>query len=197
MGNRIKDFFEQSWLLILASFGFGILLALTNYAWKPRIEQNKKDKFTAIAQTLLPDAKTFEQVGQVMLPNGQKITVRQGLKNGKTAGWAFVASGSGFADKIQLVIATDPAFKKIAGYGVLASNETPGYGDKINDSFFKLQFKGAPAEKLVLTKSAKPGQIDNKIVAITGATVTSDAMVTIFNKHLEPIKKYLQQEGKL
>ena len=38
---------------------------------------------------------------------------------------------------------------------------------------------------------------DTEIIAITGATVTSDAVVTIFNNYIEQIKTKLQEKGLL
>ena len=37
MLKHIKHFIEQSWLLIVSSFVFGLLLAGANAAWMPRI----------------------------------------------------------------------------------------------------------------------------------------------------------------
>ena len=39
--NKIRYFVEQSWLLIVASFCFGLLIAVTNAGLLPRIIQNK------------------------------------------------------------------------------------------------------------------------------------------------------------
>ena len=44
---KIKHFIQQSWLLIISSFLFGLLIAIANAAWSPRIEQNKIDKLNA------------------------------------------------------------------------------------------------------------------------------------------------------
>ena len=42
--HKLKHFIEQSWLLIAASFFFGLLIAVTSAALSPRIEQNKINK---------------------------------------------------------------------------------------------------------------------------------------------------------
>ncbi len=43
--DKVKYFFQQSWLLIVASFFFGLLIAVANAAWAGRILQNEEDKF--------------------------------------------------------------------------------------------------------------------------------------------------------
>lgn len=197
----IGNYIEQSWLLIVCSFVFGLLLAITNSAWSGRIEQNKIDKLNGLMNSLMTDANKFEIVlegAQVELSKGKivKTNVYKAVtSDGKTAGFCFNAEGAGFADKIELVIAVDAAFKKIMGYNVLASNETPGFGDRIKGNYYRDQFKGAPVGTLILTKQGSAGKVDSDIVAISGATVSSTAVVNIFNNYLEQIKKQLVQKG--
>jgi hypothetical protein len=62
MSTKIKFFFEQSWLLMVSSVVFGLLLAATDAAWKPRIEQNISDRFSTLARGLLTEATRFEPV---------------------------------------------------------------------------------------------------------------------------------------
>jgi electron transport complex protein RnfG len=131
------------------------------------------------------------------------VDVKRGLNAaGQTVGWAFVCTGSGFADKIQLVAAVDAAFETLAGFRVLSSNETPGFGDKINitpdeGGFFQPQFVGAPVGSLTLVKTGDPQEINDQIVAISGATVSSQAVVDTFNAYLVPLRETLASEGLL
>jgi electron transport complex protein RnfG len=203
MLNNIKYFVEQSWLLIAASFVFGLLLAVTNAAWQPQIIQNEINKFNRLAGNLLKGADDFETAfkdAEVDTGKGKKIKteVKKGASaKGDCVGWAFVCQGAGFADKIKLVVTVDAEFEKLAGFGVLASNETPGFGDKIKNDYYRNQFIGAPAAQLVLSKTGDDKKIDSEIVAITGATVSSEAVVKILNNYIEQIKTYMQAEGLL
>ncbi len=187
----------------MAAFVFGLLLAVTDYAWRPRIEQNQADKFSEKAGAMVQRAEKFVTAAsgaEISLPDGQSavVDIKKGVDAaGVAVAWAFVAEGSGFADKIRLVIAVDGQFEKIKGYGVLASNETPGYGDQIKNEYFKSQFVNAPAGELKLLKTGDPKVIDKDIIAISGATVTSEAMVEIFNNYVIPVKNYLQEKGEL
>jgi electron transport complex protein RnfG len=197
----IVNYIEQSWLLIVCSFAFGLLLALTNSAWSGRIEQNKIDKLNGLMSSLITDANKFEIVlegAQVGLGKGKIVRTnvyKAVTSDGKNAGFCFNAEGAGFADKIELVVAVDAAFEKIMGYNVLASNETPGFGDRIKGDYYRDQFKGAPVGTLVLSKQGSAEKIDSDIIAISGATVSSTAVVGIFNNYLEQIKNQLVQKG--
>jgi electron transport complex protein RnfG len=182
-------FIRQSWLLIAGSFCFGLLIALAGAAWSPRIEQNRIDKLNRLMGGLLPSAQSFEPAGEVEVksPRGKILgsaVYRAAGGDGVTVGWAFIAVGSGFADKIELVVAVDAAVGTIMGFDCLASNETPGFGDRIKHSFFRDQFEGAPAKSLSLVKAGDAATIDAEIVAITGATVSSEAVVGIINNYI-------------
>ena len=204
---KIKFYVEQSWLLMVGAVVFGLLLAMTDAAWRPRIEQNAVNRFTAMAGGLLAGATQFESVTDEPLTveiggKATQVDVKRGLDAGQLVGWAFVCEGSGFADKIRLVVGVDAKFEKIVGFRVLASNETPGFGDKINltpdeGGFFQPQFAGAPVAELTLTKTGDPAVINDQIVAITGATVTSQAVVDALNAWLKPVKEKLTAEGLL
>jgi electron transport complex protein RnfG len=204
--NKIKNFIEQSWLLIVASFAFGLLIAVADASLEARIKQNEKDKLDSLMKSLIPDAKDFKLViSQVQIQGEPPTDIYEATgNNGVVSGFAFVGEGSGFADTIKLVIGLNKTGEKFLGFKVLYSNETPGFGSKIaidnpnSNLDFEDQFKDAPAEKVELIKSGKPSvirKIDDQIVAISGATVSSDAVVNIFNTYTEQIKKQLEQKG--
>jgi len=201
--DKVKYFFQQSWLLIVASFFFGLLIAVANAGWQGRILQNEKDKFNNLVAGMLPGAKISDEIDpeivEVETGKGKKkVTfVRKAVSaDGEHVGWAFTCEGSGFADKIKLVLTVDTGFEKLKGYGVLSSNETPGFGDKIKDPFYREQFDGAPTTELVLMKLGDPANnADSKIVAISGATVSSEAVVVIVNTFLGQIKSHMQEKG--
>jgi electron transport complex protein RnfG len=199
--SKIKHFIEQSWLLIAASFCFGLLIAVTDAALSPKIKENKDAKLHNLTVALLREAKRFVEVDaeiEVKLAGGKKerVKVYKALSDaGECVGWSFNVSGQGFADKIELVVAVDKGFEKIAGFNVLTSNETPGFGDQIKSSNFRDQFVGAPAEKLTLVRTGDNRKINSEIVSITGATVSSEAVVGIINTFLIQIKDHIQQKG--
>ena len=93
------------------------------------------------------------------------------------------------------MVAVDKGFGKFAGYAVLSSNETPGFGDKIKRSYYRNQFKGAPVEELGLVKTGDDKKVDSEIVAISGATVSSQAVVDIINNVVVQIKNKMQERA--
>lgn len=199
--SKIKYFIQQSWLLVVASFFFGLLIAVTSAGLSPRITQNEINKRNRLVSLLLPEAKDFipldEQI-EVKLSRSKKGSIevyRAVSEANECVGWSFEAIGSGFADKIKLVVALDENLEKIAGFDVLASNETPGFGDQIKNDYYRNQYKGAPAGELKLVTVGDPDQIDSQIVAISGATISSEAVVEIVSNFVTQVKEQMQKKG--
>jgi len=198
---KIKHFIQQSWLLIVASFCFGLLIAVTNAALSPRIEQNRINKLNRLTRGLLVEAENFIELDteieiESIQGKKEKVTIYRAVsETGECVGWSFNAAGPGFADKIELVVAVDKDFEKLAGFDVLASNETPGFGDQIKYDYFQDQFKGAPADEITLVRTGDAKKIDSEIVAISGATVSSEAVVEIINNSVTQIKNQMQKHG--
>jgi len=200
--GKLRHFIEQSWLLIVASFAFGLLLAATNYALEPTIRQNRINKLNRLAKGLLADAKHFIEVEEKVEIRGsrgkaEEVAVYKAVnEDGECVGWNFTVSGSGFMDRIDLVVAVDASFAKFKGYDVLMSNETPNIGDKIKHDYYRDQFKGAPIGELkVLTTGDAGKKGDSEIIAISGATISSEAVVAILNDTVGRIKEQLQKKG--
>jgi electron transport complex protein RnfG len=149
---------------------------------------------------LLPEAKDFilldEQIEIQSLQGRKKIEIYRAVSEAdECVGWSFEAVGSGFADKIRLVVALDKNFEKIAGFDVLSSNETPGFGDQIKYDYYRDQFKGAPAGELKLVTIGERDKIDSEIVVISGATISSEAVVEILNNSITQVKEQMRKKG--
>lgn len=101
--------------------------------------------------------------------------------NGHFVGYAVQGAGPGFQATIDLLYGYTPSHLEIVGMQVLESQETPGLGNKItHDQKFLKQFKHLVASPRIVLKKGdanKPNEID----AITGATISSRAVVRILN----------------
>ena len=200
MPKAVKHFVQQSWLLIVAAFCFGLLIAGINNALSERIVFNKAQKIEREIRKLISDANSIEDVNSFNLDIGKGKTVESTIykavdDDGQIIGWAFNTVGAGFADKIEIIIAVDKNCENMAGFGVLFSNETPGFGDKIKNEFFQDQYKNSPVGTFELNKSGDDKKIDSEIIAISGATVSSEAVVKIINNSLGQIKEQLVEKG--
>jgi len=114
---------------------------------------------------------------------------------GELTGVAVEASGQGFQDIVRVIYGYSPASQSIIGLKILESKETPGLGTKIEtDPTFRANFdalraafdtdKRAITDPIVLVKpreKTQPWQIE----AISGATISSQAIATLLRKSTE------------
>jgi electron transport complex protein RnfG len=86
-------------------------------------------------------------------------------------GYIAEGYGKGYSSYIHILASVDKNFlvKKIS---ILGHAETPGLGDEIEKDYFLNQFEGKSADNLVVIK----GETEDKIVAITGATISTRAV---------------------
>jgi electron transport complex protein RnfG len=102
--------------------------------------------------------------------------------DGHLIGYAIPAAGPGFQDTIRLLYGYLPLQRKVVGMQILASRETPGLGDKIyKDAAFVANFDRLAVDPEIVTVK-KGRQAPNEVDAITGATISSKAVVQIINQ---------------
>ena len=98
------------------------------------------------------------------------------------------------------MVGVDPSFTSITGIKVLGQIETPGLGTKIvvdpsnktNPFWFPEQFgRVVLFPQIDVVKNSIP-QNPNEIQAISGATITSKAVVRIINDNIQQIKELYQ-----
>jgi Na+-translocating ferredoxin:NAD+ oxidoreductase subunit G len=203
--SKWKGLVEKKWYFLAELFLVGLLIVFTCNLLTPKKPEIEKPEPNIPADIpvagLIPNVQKCELVlPQLEITDGSgkpaKTDVYKALDgSGKIVGFAFAASGEGFEDEIKLLIAVDAHCEKYFGYKVLKCSDSPGYGDEIRNDFFKNQFAGAPTGKLELIKTGKAEEIDEKIVAISGATTSSAAVIKIFNACTGKVKAQLKAKG--
>jgi electron transport complex protein RnfG len=194
------EFFKRSWLVLAGALAFGLLLAVTYASWAPRIEQNRILKLQRGIRSILTDADSIRADTLSVTAAGvtEPVILYSGFdRQGAPVGHVFPAAGTGFQDRIELLVGVDAALERYRGIAVLFAAETPGFGDAIRDSaIFRCQFVGAPAgADLIVTKGPeedRPKSEDSEIVSITGATITSEAVTTIINRRIAQVRPLLE-----
>jgi len=118
----------------------------------------------------------------VVKPEAGALVIYAGYDDaGVFQGYGIPAHGPGFQDDIALIFGYAPAERKIVGLVILESRETPGLGDKIyKDEAWVTAFRSLAVDpEVVVVKDG--AQTANQIDAITGATISSNAVVKIVN----------------
>ncbi|MCU7848737.1 MAG: FMN-binding protein [Candidatus Thiodiazotropha sp. (ex Lucinoma kastoroae)] len=102
---------------------------------------------------------------------------------GALVGYAIPGSGPGFQDIISLLYGYLPVQRKVVGMEILESRETPGLGDKIyKDAAFVANFDALSIDPEIVAVKRGSKSSPNEVDAITGATISSKAVVRIINQ---------------
>ena len=198
------NFIKQSALVLILAVVFGSGLAVI-YAWSNPLYIINQEKATleSIAKTI-PGADTAQNLHTSELESieGYKVyRVCDSPEDGKEKllGWAYVAKGKGFGGDIKLLIGLNAQADAVVGIDVLEDVETPGFGNYINDEErWKSKFRPRDGKALSLdrnlvvikTTPKKPYQIQ----AITGATISSKAVVAVINDTAGKVAAQIKQE---
>jgi electron transport complex protein RnfG len=114
---------------------------------------------------------------------------------GERIGVAVEEATPGFAADVRLMVGFNPTTGALTGFKVLSQTETPGLGDKIEkDSTFARRFTGKIVNPLKGTKSVTTDP--STVQTITGATISSKAVIKVINKAVETWKPRLDAFAK-
>ncbi len=164
----------------------GIILAFVFKMADPLIQINKEKELKAAIFTVLPEAKDYRTLTKEL--KDEEVTVYVGLnEKGEPIGVSFKADGNGFQGNVGIMVGLGLDYLKLKGIEVLDQVETPGLGDRIREQGFKSQFKGVEVHpKIEYIKFRKPEK-PNQIQAITGATISSNAVVVNINTAVKKV----------
>lgn len=186
-------------VLTLLTMIAGGLLSYWDGITGPRIEAYRLEQLKKAIAEVLPAHENYDQI----TTDGMTLYVGKNAADPTPVGVAFEAIGNGFQGKISIMVGISTDFKTINAIKILEQLETPGLGTKIvvdpsnkQDPFwFPNQFKNLVTLPLIeVVKNIKPSN-PNEIMAITGATISSQAIATIINDGIKKAKSIYQSKG--
>lgn len=172
----------------------GIVLVSVFLATQPRILHNQYEAMRAAVFQVLPGTQDV----RVLVVRQERLAAYDGPEGvlpaepttfvgydagGRLVGYAVPGEGPGFMDTIKVLYGFDPTRRVIVGMGVLDSRETPGLGDKIAfDPKFLANFEALVVDPEIVPVKRGEKKLDNQVDCITGATISSEAIVRILNE---------------
>ncbi|MDN0060199.1 RnfABCDGE type electron transport complex subunit G [Mediterraneibacter glycyrrhizinilyticus] len=190
MNKIIKNTLILTAITVVSGLLLGVVYNVTKEPIAQAQENTKQEAYRAV----LADASSFETLDfdaestlSLLTENGytsDTITeVAEGNDNsGETIGYVISVQSSEAYDgtlDLSVGIATDGTVK---GVEMLSISETAGLGMKADEAEFKDQYKDKNVENFTVTKTGEDG--DNMIDAISGATITSNAVTNAVNSAL-------------
>ena len=157
-------------------------------------EKSKEEAYKAVfedassfSEYSLDDTNQAEDLVAYLNDNGftaqtiDEIMVAEDA-SGETLGYAFTVTDSeGYGGDIQFAMGVQND-GTLNGISILSISETAGLGMKATTDSFKDQFKNKNVEKFTYTKTGSTS--DDQIDAISGATITTNAMTNGVNAGL-------------
>ena len=189
MNIILKNTISITAITLVAGLALGVVQDITAGPIATQQEKSKEEAY----KTVFEDADTFEVysaddgLATALADNGftaqtiDEIMIAQD-SSGETLGYAFTVTDSeGYGGDIQFAMGVQND-GTLNGISILSISETAGLGMKANTDSFKDQFKNKKVEKFSYTKTGATS--DDQIDAISGATITTNAMTNGVNAGL-------------
>lgn len=165
----------------------GVLLAATNALTKGPIAYQADLTAQNARKQVLTEASSFQKLSGGGDPAYPHLTaVYEGVDKDGVVGYTFSLSPMGFKAVIEMTLGINKN-GAITALSVDSQSETAGLGTKITTDSYLRQYQGAAADSATLTE-----QIDG----ITGATVTSKAVVSAVGEAVSYAERELGLVGK-
>lgn len=185
--------YRLSFVLFLITAVTGVILGGVYTVTKEPINRTKIREKREALEITLPSAKEFKTVNLDTDSEGSIKEINVGTADSQLIGYNFTVSSKGYAGLIEMVVGIN-SDGQVAGIKILTHNETPGLGAQATDLTFLEQFKNRNAQKLNVVKV--PTKEETEIQAISGATITTEAVTVGVNEALDFWKENFQEEGK-
>lgn len=192
--NKALDIIKNSVILLLITAIAAAMLAFVNSKTAPLIAINSQKKQENALMAVADNAVEMQEVEitEEMRSIADKYNAQLGCVyksvngSGELTGYCAVVTTSGYDVGLQTAVGTN-LDSKVCGVEIVSSNETPGLGQNASKPEFIGQYKDKDFEIGVV----KDGAGNNEINALSGATITSNAVTRNVNAVLEISKLLL------
>ena len=188
--NDTKQMIKNAFVLFAITLIAGVLLGFVYQITKEPIAYQQQLALDKANQAVFTDATTFNEIeidttalSEIIASdsNYSKIDITNVLEatddSGNVLGYVLQLSSMGYGDDIEfaLGIANDGV---INGLSIISINETPGLGMNA-EKVLVPQFASKQATQFTVNKNGATS--DSEITAISGATITSNAVTRAVN----------------
>ncbi len=173
----MKEMMRYGFILALICAVAAGLLAGVNELTRAKITAQAYAEEQSALKEVMPQAAKFIEVR-----SGEEILYYKALDNqDKVLGFVFKASAKGYSSVIQTLAGIFPD-GKISAIKVVSQNETPGLGMRVTENKFTGQFSNQDSLNL------------SGVQAITGATISSRAVMNSVMKKAQEIRELIKHE---
>lgn len=187
--KNTDDIIKPVVVLLAICIVIPLALSLTNAITVDRIADLQKQNEEK-AMAMLIKADKFEKTTFEGKNESFDFHIAKSAE-GEALGYIFITASKGYGGEVSVMTAvgTDGKIKEISILD--ASNETPGLGQNVTKESFYSQFKEKTAD--IKVEKGNVGSTENKVSAVTGATISSKAVTSAVNKAMEYFSEYSNQ----
>ena len=207
--TKETSFVSDALRLMLITVIAGLLLGVVYTVTYEPIQAAQNATTIAAYKQVFPDAADFQENpdGVALIEANAAPLAEQGFgnvlndkvvnavdANGQVVGHIINASSKdGYGGLVSISVGIQADNQTVNGIAFLSISESAGLGMNARDTDWYKQFNGKKGEKFEVTK-AGDGELDNnKINAISGATITSRAVTNAVNAALYFVNNGLKQ----
>lgn len=198
----IKDALILFLITVIAGFGLGAVHEITLEPIAAADEQAQQDAYRAVFE----DADSFVELPGFTTETATQAALESGYPEDTIENCVQAVDADG--NLLGYVInATDPnsyggdvtlslgvrVDGTVNGYSITTINDTAGLGMKAKEESFSSQFENKQVDMFVVTKTGATS--DDEIDAISGATITSDAVTSAVNAGLSYYRYLMSLTG--
>jgi electron transport complex protein RnfG len=191
----MRDIVKTAAPLLAICFVVAFCLALVNNMTKGVIEDRMEADAAKQRKQVMEEADSFKELEEWQGKDEPGIIkeVHAAYRGSQLVGYVFVAAPKGYGGEMTVMvgITSDLKVKRIV---IGDNNETPGLGSKAGDESFLNQYSGKAAAGDIKMVKRSP-EADNEIQAVSGATITSNAVNEAVNKAAETASVILSEGG--
>lgn len=175
----MKEIIKYGFILGIICFLASGVLSVVNALTSPKIKLQKEIKENLGLKEVIPEAIVFKP--QVL--DGKIIYYLAYDNAQRLNGFVVKSEGKGYSSNIEILAGLNLKLE-ITDIKILSHNETPGLGNRISETSFLGRFKDKTIDSL------------NQVQAITGATISSSAVINSIKNKISELKDQLLKEIK-
>ena len=187
-----KEIFKIALNLVVIYLVGGFILVSAYAFTKPIIDKNDAAKKIIVLKAMIPGAEKVELIGKWDICDRKADYFKVSKNSGELCGYVIESYGKGYSSFIHTLLAVDSSIK-VTNITILAHAETPGLGDAVTAPEWQKQFFGKSTANMQLVKTNGT----DKIQAISGATISSRAVVNAQRDALTFLSKELKKQVNL
>jgi len=199
----IKDALSLTIITVICSFALAFVYEITKTPIKEQEEAKKNEGYKAVytdAKKLITDEDLVSKAAETDLSTLNSdfdgVTIGDVIRaiddNGNLMGYIVTSSTRGYASTINLAVGYS-LDGTVQGIEFIEIGESVGFGMNADTPEFKSKFAGVKTDHFTVTKTEPTN--DTEIDVVSGATVTTTAVVRAVNGGLAFLKEYAEGLG--